>query len=283
MDELKNSKFRSNFDLTNKWAVISGGAGLLGKQHSIALLELNANVVLIDLDLQRLNTVKTELQKRFTNQKVLIFAADISNEKSILEIQSELITNKYKVSILINNAAINPKYVNSVKKNNLSRVESFSLEDWDLQLNVGLKGAFICSKIFGSNMAKDNGGVIVNIASDLSVIAPDQRIYLNERFDKDSQPVKPVTYSVIKSGLIGMTKYLSTYWNSSNVRVNALSPGGVFEDQDPLFVSKLTKLIPLGRMANVDEYRSAIQFLCSDASSYMTGQNLVIDGGRSVW
>ena len=283
MDELKNSKFRSNFDLTNKWAVISGGAGLLGKQHSIALLELNANVVLIDLDLQRLNTVKTELQKRFTNQKVLIFAADISNEKSILEIQSELITNKYKVSILINNAAINPKYVNSVKRNNLSRVESFSLEDWDLQLNVGLKGAFICSKIFGSNMAKDNGGVIVNIASDLSVIAPDQRIYLNERFDKDSQPVKPVTYSVIKSGLIGMTKYLSTYWNSSNVRVNALSPGGVFEDQDPLFVSKLTKLIPLGRMANVDEYRSAIQFLCSDASSYMTGQNLVIDGGRSVW
>lgn len=283
MDELKNSKFRSNFDLTNKWAVISGGAGLLGKQHSIALLELNANVVLIDLDLQRLNTVKTELQKRFTNQKVLIFAADISNEKSILEIQSELITNKYKVSILINNAAINPKYVNSVKINNLSRVESFSLEDWDLQLNVGLKGAFICSKIFGSNMAKDNGGVIVNIASDLSVIAPDQRIYLNERFDKDSQPVKPVTYSVIKSGLIGMTKYLSTYWNSSNVRVNALSPGGVFEDQDPLFVSKLTKLIPLGRMANVDEYRSAIQFLCSDASSYMTGQNLVIDGGRSVW
>ena len=283
MDELKNSKFRSNFDLTNKWAVISGAAGLLGKQHSIALLELNANVVLIDLDLQRLNTVKTELQKRFTNQKVLIFAADISNEKSILEIQSELITNKYKVSILINNAAINPKYVNSVKKNNLSRVESFSLEDWDLQLNVGLKGAFICSKIFGSNMAKDNGGVIVNIASDLSVIAPDQRIYFNERFDKDSQPVKPVTYSVIKSGLIGMTKYLSTYWNSSNVRVNALSPGGVFEDQDPLFVSKLTKLIPLGRMANVDEYRSAIQFLCSDASSYMTGQNLVIDGGRSVW
>ena len=283
MDELKNSKFRSNFDLTNKWAVISGAAGLLGKQHSIALLELNANVVLIDLDLRRLNTVKTELQKRFTNQKVLIFAADISNEKSILEIQSELITNKYKVSILINNAAINPKYVNSVKKNNLSRVESFSLEDWDLQLNVGLKGAFICSKIFGSNMAKDNGGVIVNIASDLSVIAPDQRIYLNERFDKDSQPVKPVTYSVIKSGLIGMTKYLSTYWNSSNVRVNALSPGGVFEDQDPLFVSKLTKLIPLGRMANVDEYQSAIQFLCSDASSYMTGQNLVIDGGRSVW
>ena len=283
MNELKSSKFRSNFDLTNKWAVISGAAGLLGKQHSIALLELNANVVLIDLDLQRLNTVKTELQDRFTNQKVLIFAADISDEKSVLEIQSELITNEYKVSILINNAAINPKYVNSFQENNLSRVESFSLEDWDSQLNVGLKGAFICSKIFGSNMAKDSGGVIVNIASDLSVIAPDQRIYLNESFDKDSQPVKPVTYSVIKSGLIGMTKYLSTYWNNSNVRVNALSPGGVFEDQDPLFVSKLTKLIPLGRMANVDEYRSAIQFLCSDASSYMTGQNLIIDGGRSVW
>lgn len=283
MNELKNSKFRSNFDLTDKWAVISGAAGLLGEQHAIALLELNANVVLIDLDAQKLNTVKTDLQKKFIDQKVLIFVADISAEKSVLEIQSELITNHCKVSILINNAAINPKYVNSVERNNLSRVESFSLDDWDLQLNVGLKGAFICSKIFGSNMAKDTGGVIVNIASDLSVIAPDQRIYTNESFNKDNQPVKPITYSVIKSGLVGMTKYLSTYWNDSNVRVNALSPGGVFEDQDSDFVSKLTKLIPLGRMANVDEYRSAIQFLCSDASSYMTGQNLIIDGGRSVW
>ena len=130
-------------------------------------------------------------------------------------------------------------------------------------------------------MAKQGNGVILNIASDLSIIAPDQRIYNYD--SKELQNVKPITYSVIKSGLIGMTKYLATYWNESNVRVNALSPGGVYENQNSEFVDRLTKLIPLGRMASPDEYKSAIQFLCSDASSYMTGQNLVIDGGRSVW
>ena len=164
-----------------------------------------------------------------------------------------------------------------------SRVEHFDLEDWENQLQVGLTGAFICSKVFGSEMAKAGGGVIVNIASDLSVIAPNQRLYEKDGISPNEQPVKPVTYSVIKSGLVGLTKYLSTYWHKSGVRVNALSPGGVFEDQDVEFVAKLSELIPLGRMANVDEYRSAIQFLCSDASSYMKGQNLIIDGGRSTW
>jgi NAD(P)-dependent dehydrogenase (short-subunit alcohol dehydrogenase family) len=276
-------KFKSNFDLTNKWALITGAAGLLGKQHSISLLELNANIVLVDLDLEKLENLQSELQQDFPNQRILIFSTDISDEKSVLQIQTELMSKHLYVNILINNAAINPKYSSTAHKNNLSRVESLSLDDWDLQLNVGLKGAFICSKIFGSRMAKESGGVIVNIASDLSIIAPDQRIYFDQNQSLENQPVKPITYSVIKSGLIGMTKYLSTYWNNANVRVNALSPGGVFENQDPEFVSRLTKLIPLGRMANVDEYRSAIQFLCSDASSYMTGQNLIIDGGRSVW
>jgi NAD(P)-dependent dehydrogenase (short-subunit alcohol dehydrogenase family) len=283
MNKSTVSNFKSNFDLTNKWALISGAAGLLGKQHSISLLELNANVVLVDLDLEKLKKVKSELQENFPNQNILIFSSDISDENSVFQIQAELMSKHHHVSILINNAAINPKYSTVNHNNNLSRVESFSLDDWDLQLNVGLKGAFICSKIFGSRMAKESGGVIVNIASDLSIIAPDQRIYSNQNETMDNQSVKPITYSVIKSGLIGMTKYLSTYWNEDGVRVNALSPGGVFENQDPEFVSRLTKLIPLGRMANVDEYRSAIQFLCSDASSYMTGQNLIIDGGRSVW
>ncbi len=281
MIDLIKSNFKENFDLRKKWAVISGAAGLLGKQHSIALLEINANLVLIDLDLEKLKKIKAELKETFPDQNILIYSCDVSDENSVLKIQEELISNQHNVSVLINNAAINPKYTNS--RNNLSRVESFSLDDWDLQLNVGLKGAFICSKVFGSRMAREKGGVIVNIASDLSVIAPDQRIYSDQSQITENQPVKPITYSVIKSGLVGMTKYLSTYWNEHNVRVNALSPGGVFENQDPEFVSKLTKLIPLGRMANVDEYRSAIQFLSSDASSYMTGQNLVIDGGRTVW
>ena len=132
-------------------------------------------------------------------------------------------------------------------------------------------------------MANSRGGVIVNIASDLSVIAPDQRLYEKEGISSNQQPTKPISYSVIKSGLIGLTRYLATYWHKSGIRVNALSPGGVYDGQEDEFVTKLSSLIPLGRMANADEYRSAIQFLCSDASSYMTGQNLVIDGGRSVW
>jgi NAD(P)-dependent dehydrogenase (short-subunit alcohol dehydrogenase family) len=127
------------------------------------------------------------------------------------------------------------------------------------------------------------GGVIVNIASDLGIIAPDQRIYSQSHLEPHLQPVKPVTYSVVKHGLIGLTKYLATYWCDQGVRCNSLSPGGIYTNQDELFVAKLSSLIPLGRMAKVDEYRGAVAFLCSDASSYMNGANLVVDGGRSVW
>lgn len=271
----------SKFDLTNKWVVVTGAAGLLGRQHSTALLEVNANLVLLDKDKNKIIQVAHELNQLGFSGKILNYEIDITNESKVQAINDDLLAKKISISVLINNAAINPKYEVLAEGKNGSRVEDFDLLDWDLQLDVGLKGAFICSKVFGSNMAKQGNGVILNIASDLSIIAPDQRIYKNN--SNQLQNVKPITYSVIKSGLIGMTKYLATYWNESNVRVNAISPGGVYEKQDSEFVDRLTKLIPLGRMASPDEYKSAIQFLCSDASSYMTGQNLVIDGGRSVW
>ena len=152
------------------------------------------------------------------------------------------------------------------------------------EISVGLTGALICTKEFGSEMAKDGkGGVILNISSDLSVFAPQQKLYKKPDLSDEMQPVKPITYSVIKTGLIGLTRYVATYWNDKKIRCNALSPGGIKNDQGDVFVSEISKLIPLGRMAEKDEYRSAIQFLCSDASSYMTGQNIVIDGGRSIW
>ena len=270
------------FDLTNNWVVVTGAAGLLGKQHATALLEVNANLVLLDKDKDGVMQVTNELRQIGLSGEVLNYEIDITDELKVQAIKNDLSTKKISVNVLINNAAINPKYEVLVDGKNSSRVEDFDLLDWDSQLDVGLKGAFICSKVFGGEMAKQGKGVIINIASDLSIIAPDQRIYKTDNSDK-IQNVKPITYSVIKSGLIGMTKYLATYWSESNVRVNALSPGGVYENQNSEFVDRLTKLIPLGRMASPDEYKSAIQFLCSDASSYMTGQNLVIDGGRSVW
>jgi len=165
-----------------------------------------------------------------------------------------------------------------------SRFEAFPIPQWQTEIAVGLTGAMLCSRAFGGAMAKSGGGVILNIASDLGVIAPDQRLYRQPNVTREEeQPVKPVTYSVIKHGLIGLTKYHATYWADRGVRVNAISPGGVFNNQDSAFVEKLTRLIPMGRMADVDEYRAAVQFLCSDASSYMTGQNIIMDGGRSVW
>ena len=132
-------------------------------------------------------------------------------------------------------------------------------------------------------MAIQKKGVILNIASDLALIGPDQRLYKKEGLSDDNQPVKPVTYSVVKSGLIGLTKYLATYWNDEGVRVNALVPGGVYDGQSEDFVEKISKLIPLGRMADVDEYKSSVAYLISDASSYMTGSILVVDGGRTAW
>jgi NAD(P)-dependent dehydrogenase (short-subunit alcohol dehydrogenase family) len=272
------------FNLINRYALITGGAGLLGLQHASALLELNASVIITDISSNALSNVKKQLQVDFDEDKIFLKEMDVSCVDDIHSVANYLEELDIRLDILINNAAIDPKVTKKEGIKETSRLENFSLDQWNNQISVGLTGAFLCSQVFGSKMAADNkGGVILNIASDLSVISPDQRLYKKEGLGADEQPVKPVTYSVIKSGLVGLTRYLATYWSDQNIRSNALSPGGVFNEQDDKFVKQLSSLIPLGRMANKDEYRSAVQFLCSDASSYLNGQNVIMDGGRSIW
>lgn len=274
---------RSLFDLTGRVAVITGGGGLLGLKHAEAIAEMGGLPVLVDISPQRCQGAGQEIKARY-GCEILSVVADITQPQAVAEVLAQTLSTFGCVDILINNAANNPKIESGDSAGgHWSHLEQFPLAVWEQDLAVGLTGTFLCSQIIGAEMARRRRGVILNIASDLAVIAPDQRIYRQPGLEDWQQPVKPVSYSVIKHGLIGLTRYLATYWADQGVRVNALSPGGVYNDQEPGFVQRLTKLIPLGRMAQQDEYKAAVVFLVSDASSYMTGANLIIDGGRTCW
>jgi NAD(P)-dependent dehydrogenase (short-subunit alcohol dehydrogenase family) len=276
-----NNRVTDLFDLTGRVAIVTGGAGLLGYQHGAILTAAGAHVVLLDLGPAN-PQLRAEQLTAAHGPDCLGLAVDITSEASLVEARDVILAKFGRIDILINNAANNPKVEDQNPGRPWSRLENFPLETWNADIAVGLTGAFLCSRIFGQEMVKRNSGVILNVASDLGVIAPDQRLYRKEGLPEDQQPVKPVTYSVVKTALIGLTRYLSTYWTANNIRVNAISPGGVFAGQPDEFTARLHQLIPMGRMAHRDEYQGAILFLCSDASSYMTGQNLIVDGGRSV-
>jgi NAD(P)-dependent dehydrogenase (short-subunit alcohol dehydrogenase family) len=167
---------------------------------------------------------------------------------------------------------------------NFSRLENFKLDIWDQDVQVGLTGAFLCVKHYGFQISKNpNGGVIINISSDLGLIAPDQRLYAIEGVDSTQQSVKPVSYSVVKSGLIGLTRYVATYWADKNVRCNAMCPGGVENNQPDDFIKKVSFRIPMGRLAQKDEYLSTLIWMLSESSSYLNGAIVPIDGGRTTW
>lgn len=278
----KMKKVLESFSLKNKVCVVTGGAGLLGPKHTETIIEAGGTPIIFDIDDDKIENVVNALRKKY-NKKILGLNVDITSKEALEEAKKEIFKKHKFVDVLINNAANNPKLDNKATLPTWMRMENFPLEVWNQDINVGLTGAFLASQVFGTEMAKKRHGVILNISSELGLIAPDQRLYKKDGLKDSEQPVKPVTYPVVKHAMIGLTRYLATYWADKAVRVNALCPGGVYNNQDPKFVVKLTNLIPMGRMADKEEYKATVLYLISDASSYMTGSVVVVDGGRTSW
>lgn len=271
----------SLFDLTGRVVVISGGSGLLGVQHAEAVAQCGATPVLLDINIDRVTSAAAAIHNKF-GVPALGLVCNITSPQAVESACREILTRFHRIDVLINNAANNTKMEKGDKYGKTS-LEEFPLEQWQKDFDVAVTGALLCTRYFGRYMAEQGRGVIVNISSDLGIISPDQRLYHCEGVPYAEQVYKPVSYSVIKHAIIGLTKYTATYWAHKGVRTNAICPGGVFSGQPDELVARLANLIPMGRMARADEYKGAIQFLCSDASSYMNGACLVVDGGRTVW
>jgi len=269
------------FSLAGRIVIITGGAGFLGRQHVEAIAEYGGVPVLLDIDEEAARTVADEVRGIF-GIAPYVCACDVTREEDVHEASRRVMAEFGRVDVLINNAANNPKVENSAEST-WSRMESLPISVWDRDIAVGLTGAFICSRTFGKVMAGAGRGSIINIGSDLGLIGPDQRLYRQEGLADRDQPVKPVTYSVVKSALVGFTRYLATYWAECGVRANYLAPGGMEFGQDEKFLARISERIPMRRMARHNEYKGAVVFLASDASSYMTGAVISIDGGRTTW
>lgn len=272
----------NRFSLKDKVIVITGASGLLGRKHAEVVAEAKGIPVLLDLNEEVVKKQAAEIEARY-NVRSAGYAVNITDEASLKKNCEDVVAVFGKIDGLVNNAANNPKMENLDEKN-FSRLEYFPSSIWESDLAVGLKGSFLCIKYYGFEISKNpSGGSIVNISSDLGLIAPDQRLYAIKGLKEEQQPVKPVTYSVVKSGLLGLTRYTATYWADKGVRCNALCPGGVENSQDERFIREVCSRIPMGRMARADEYQGALLFLLSDASGYMNGAILSVDGGRTTW
>jgi NAD(P)-dependent dehydrogenase (short-subunit alcohol dehydrogenase family) len=269
-------------NLMNQKVLITGGAGLLGVEHAVAVGVNGGTPVLVDIDGAALEQAKAAIAERVGGMCIETHVADICDRSALEDLQRTIGQSGGSIDCVINNAAINPK-MNLAEGEVFGAFETYPVEKWSVEFEVGLTGALLVTQVFGAAMADRGKGSIVNIASDLGVIAPDHRIYASSGKMADVTAFKPVSYSVSKAALIGLTRYVATYWAHKNVRCNALAPGGVYTNQYPDLVAALEDRIPMGRMARRDEYHDAVVFLCSDSSSYMTGQILLMDGGRSVW
>jgi NAD(P)-dependent dehydrogenase (short-subunit alcohol dehydrogenase family) len=260
------------FSLKGKTAIVTGACGLLGKQHCYALAEAGANVVVADISEDMCSAFASSLGAGH-----LGVGFDVTTPSSIQAAKEKIMEKYNRIDVLVNNAAINDMFENPLLAGKQSMFENYPLEMWDRSWRVNVSGVFLCSQIFGSVMAEQGSGSIINIASTYGIVAPDQSIYKNEKGEQTFY--KSPSYPVTKSAVIGFTKFLASYWGNKNVRVNTLSPGGVENSQDEFFKNNYAGKTLLHRMAAPTDYKGAIVFLASDASAYMTGANLVVDGG----
>lgn len=276
--------YLNRLNIEGKVCVVTGGGGLIGMKHSEAILEGGGIPVLLDIFPAGMERVKKSLIEEYGDDIVVeTYVTDITNREKLVEVREDLLNKYGHIDVLINNAANNPKVEGGSKNLGAIRFHNFPVEMWNQDIAVGLTGAFLCAQVFGEQMEIQNKGVILNISSDYGIIAPDQRIYRKEGVPDDKQTVKPVSYSVVKHAIIGLTKYLAVYWANKGIRVNTLCPASLYNGQDEEFVSKISQLIPLGRMSNPDEYVCTILYMISDATTYMTGATLILDGGRTIW
>ncbi|HZY36154.1 MAG TPA: SDR family oxidoreductase [Mucilaginibacter sp.] len=260
------------FSLQNKTAIVTGALGLLGKKHCEALAEAGANVVVADMNEAACVAFAEGLGEQHGGLKI-----DVTSEASLRSARDQILTRYGSIDVLVNNAAINDMFENPGMAKELSAFENYPLDAFKKSLDVNVTGVFLASKVFGSVMAEQHSGSIINIASTYGIVGPDQSIYRNECGEQTfyKSPVYPVT----KGAVVNFTRFLAAYWGNKGVRVNTLSPGGVENSQNEFFIQNYSAKTLLGRMAQPTDYQGALVFLASDASAYMTGANLVVDGG----
>ncbi len=260
------------FSLKNKTAIVTGANGLLGMKHCEALAEAGANVIVCDIDEKKCRENASSLGKKHMGLRV-----DVTDVQALKTAREKIITKYKHIDILVNNAAINDMFESPALAGKQSMFENYPLHMWEKSLHVNVTGVFLCSQVFGTPMAEQGSGSIINIASTYGMVGPDQSIYLDKKGKQKF--FKSPSYPATKGAVINFTRYLAAYWGHRGVRVNTLSPGGVENNQDDYFVTNYTRKTLLGRMANPTDYKGALIFLSSEASSYMTGANLVVDGG----
>jgi NAD(P)-dependent dehydrogenase (short-subunit alcohol dehydrogenase family) len=285
INHMKPDNILQKFNLSGKVAVVTGAPGLLGKEFCRTLVEAGASVVLADINAEAVNELAIALIK--TGYHCLGVATDVTQPDSVQALVEETLSTFGRLDVLVNCAALDPKFdpqalAQMAKQGAVSGAfEDYPLQAWKAALEVNLTGMFLCCQAAVKPMlAQGKKGSIINICSTYGLVAPDQRIYQREG---RQATYKPVYYSVTKAGVLGLTRYLAAYYAGTEVRVNALTPGGIFNDHDEVFLKAYNARTVMGRMANKDEMNGALLFLASEASSYMTGSNLVVDGGWTAW